>query len=77
MEQVAAIEGISVSELIRQAVAQRCEAVMGDRLEARLADVVGQFHSGGGRARMSDAEIARLVRDDNQRRRDRPHDDTG
>lgn len=44
------ITGQPVSQIIREAVAERCESLLGQRLDRRLADVVGIVCSEGGRA---------------------------
>jgi hypothetical protein len=36
--------------LIRQAIENHCDRVLADRLDLRLADVIGTVHSQGGRA---------------------------
>lgn len=51
LEQAAAVAGKPVSDIIRQAIEERCEAILGQRLSHRLNDVIGVVHSKGGRAR--------------------------
>jgi len=71
------MEGISVSELIRQCVAQRCDAILGNRLDLRLADVVGTFRCGGGWADVSAERMAEMVNEDAGRKRRHRDGDAG
>jgi predicted transcriptional regulator len=48
VQRAAAVEGASVSEFIRLAVAERAERTLdAQRPSERLADVIGVVHSGG------------------------------
>ncbi|MBD3869521.1 MAG: ribbon-helix-helix protein, CopG family [Acidobacteria bacterium] len=61
--EAASVSGKPVSDIIRQAIEERCEAILGRRLVHRLNDVTGIVHSRGGRARRSgEAFTAGLVR---------------
>ena len=51
VQRAAVIKGESVSEFIRQAVAERADATLGTRSSEHFADVAGVVHGGGGRAR--------------------------
>jgi len=51
LERAAGVLGISQSELIREAVAKKCEEVLGQPLVERLAPVIGKIKTSGGRAR--------------------------
>ena len=51
LEEAAVLTGQPVSVIIRQAIEERCEAILGQRLAHRLRDVVGIVRSKGGRAR--------------------------
>ena len=51
LEQAARALGVSQSELIRDAVAKRCEEVLQPSLTERLGPVVGRIKTSGGRAR--------------------------
>ena len=53
LEQAAQLSGESVSNIIRQAIEERCEAILGQRLADRLRDVTGTVRSNGGRARQT------------------------
>ncbi len=68
LARAAQAEGTSTSESIRRAIAQYCEEVLGNSLHAKLADVIGIGHGGGGRARKSGEAFRRVLR---QRRRKR------
>ena len=50
LERAARAAAMSQSEFIRNALARRCEEVLGGSLAERLAPVVGIVHSAGGRA---------------------------
>jgi hypothetical protein len=53
----------SESEFIREAVARRCDEVLGESLKDRLADVIGIVKGGGGRAnRTGKAFVEALLR---------------
>jgi predicted transcriptional regulator len=51
LEEAALVTGKPVSDIIRQAIEERCEAILGQRLAHRLGDVAGIVRSKGGRAR--------------------------
>jgi predicted transcriptional regulator len=51
LEEAALISGKPVSAIIRQAIEERCESILGQRLAHRLRDVAGLVCSKGGRAR--------------------------
>ncbi len=51
LEEAARITGQPVSNIIREAIDQRCEHILGSRLKHRLADVTGIVHSRGGKSR--------------------------
>jgi len=64
LEQAARLTGQPVSNIIRQAIEQRCEAILGQRLADRLRDVTGIVRSKGGRARKTGrAFLAQLTRE--------------
>jgi len=52
LAEAASVAGQPVSALIREAVQQKCDEVLGDRLDVQLADVIGMI-SGRGRSRAS------------------------
>jgi hypothetical protein len=51
LEEAARLSGEPVSNIIRQAIEERCAAILGRRLAHRLQDVAGTVRSKGGRAR--------------------------
>ncbi len=53
LEQAAQLSGEPVSNIIRQAIEERCKAILGQRLSDRLRDVTGTVRSSGGRARQT------------------------
>lgn len=53
-------EGVSMSELVRRAVARYVEEPRGN-LRVQLADVIGATKSGGGRARRSGEAFKRII----------------
>ncbi len=58
----AAIEGSSVSEFMRRAIAERAERTLAGGTQERLRDVVGAINGGGGgRARDTGAAFADLL----------------
>ena len=50
LERSARAVGMSQSEFLRDAVARRCEEVLGNSLQQRLAPFIGVVESSGGRA---------------------------
>jgi predicted transcriptional regulator len=50
LERAACALGMSQSEFLRDALARRCDEVLGGSLRERLAAVVGIVNSSGGRA---------------------------
>jgi predicted transcriptional regulator len=69
LAEAARITGQPVSRIIRDAVAERCARLLGERLDRRLADVVGVIASDGGRAERTGEAFTALVK---ERRRARP-----
>jgi predicted DNA-binding protein len=62
LRQVAEVEGVTVSELVRRAVAAYVEEVARDSLRLRLSDVLGVVRSSGGRARRTGEAFRRALR---------------
>jgi len=70
LEQAAKLSGLPVSNIIRQAIEERCAAILGQRLADRLRDVTGTVRSKGGRARQTGkAFSAHLAKDGSKGRR--------
>jgi Family of unknown function (DUF6290) len=57
----ASIEGASVSEFMRRAIAERAERTLADGAQERLKDVLGSVHGGGGHARDTGKAFADLL----------------
>lgn len=62
LEEAARLSGKKVSEIIRQAIEERCDRILGQRLAHRLTDVTGVIRSGGGRARRSGKRLVESLR---------------
>ena len=56
------ITGQPVSQIIRDAVAERCDHLLGQRLDRRLADIIGVVSSAGGRAERTGEGFTALVK---------------
>ncbi len=67
----ASIEGASVSEFMRRAIAERAERTLADGAPERLKDVLGSVHGGGGRARDTGKAFADLLEQQPRRSSDR------
>ena len=63
LREAARLDGVSESTLIRQAIEQRCDVILQNRLDLRLADVIGIVDGGGGRAEDSGRKFAELLRE--------------
>ncbi len=63
LAEAARVTGQPVSAIIRDAVAERCDVLLGRRLDGRLADVIGVVSSEGGRADTSGQSFARVLRE--------------
>jgi uncharacterized protein DUF1778 len=59
----AAVEGSSVSEFVRSAIAERADRTLAAQGSSRLDDVIGSVHGGGGQARRSGDAFADLLAD--------------
>jgi len=68
LEFAAKARGISESEFIRQAIRREAQAVLGETLDLRLADVLGKIKSKGGRANDSHAKFQQLVAKEHKKR---------
>ena len=69
LEEAARVSGQPVSSIIRQAIEQRCEQILGKRLAHRLSDIAGTVRSKGGRARRTGDAFRKVVRRRRSRRR--------
>ena len=57
----ASIEGASVSEFMRRAIAERAARTIEGGAQEQLRDVLGSVHGGGGRARETGTAFADLL----------------
>ena len=55
LREAARLTRSSESELMRDAIARRVDALLGDRLDRRLSDVVGVVRGGSGHSRRTGA----------------------
>ncbi len=60
-QRAAAIEGSSVSEFMRRAIAERAERAIAGGTQERLRDVIGAINSGGGHARDTGRAFAEIL----------------
>lgn len=63
LRRAAELAGISESEFIRKAIAERAAATLGGRLEDELVGLVGAIRSDGGRAAAAHDSFRELLRD--------------
>jgi len=62
LERAARALGVSQSELLRDALARRCDELLGASLQDRLAPVIGIIRSSGGRATHSGAAFVATLK---------------
>jgi predicted transcriptional regulator len=62
LQEAARALGVSESEFIRRAIAAQSQALLKDRLDQRLAGLVGAVRSRGGRARDAGNRYVELLR---------------
>jgi len=63
LREAAKLEGVTESALIRQAIEQRCDTILSNRADLRLADVIGKVDLGGGVAERTGEAFTELLRD--------------
>ncbi len=68
LEEAAHLSGEPVSNIIRQAIEERCAAMLGQRLAHRLRDVAGIVRSKGGRARRTGKKFSAQLKKKQGRR---------
>ncbi|MHB8507968.1 MAG: hypothetical protein ACYDGR_04870 [Candidatus Dormibacteria bacterium] len=61
LKQAAEVAGVTESELMRAAVGEKVDAILGTRPEQRLLAVIGRVHGGGGRARDAHRRFGELL----------------
>lgn len=64
LQRAASLLGVSLSEFIREAAAQRADEVLTAEPREDFADVLGVVHGGGGRARRSGRAFVELLAGD-------------
>lgn len=69
LEETAKVSGQPVSAIIRDALRRRCDEVLGQRLDLRLADVIGVVASKGGSSRKTGREFAAVLAAKSRRKR--------
>jgi len=69
LEEAAVLSGEPISVIIRQAIEERCEAILGQRLAHRLRDVTGVVRSKGGRARRTGEAFRKSLEKKNRGKR--------
>ena len=61
LEKAANYLGVSQSEFVRQAIAEKCRAVLNPPLSQSLSPFIGRIKSKGGRARSSSVAFKRAL----------------
>lgn len=61
LRQAASIAGISESALIREAIEERCNAILSNRADLRLSHVIGSVDLGGGVAEETGRKFTELL----------------
>lgn len=67
LREAARLAGVPASTFIRQAIEERCDRVLAQRLDLRLADVIGVVNTHGGRARRTGKAFLETLRERRQR----------
>lgn len=62
LREAARLAGVSESHIIRDAVAARSDAILGDRLDSQLAEFIGVVDSRGGRAERAHEKFGALLK---------------
>lgn len=62
LSEASQITGQPASQIIREAVRERCRLLLDQRLDRRLADVLGIIESDGGRAERSGHAFTEILR---------------
>jgi predicted DNA-binding protein len=61
LQEAARITGEPVSKIIRAAIEEHCDRLLGQRLDHRLADVIGSIDSGGANSRQSGKAFTEIL----------------
>ncbi len=62
LREAARLARVPESQIIRDGIVQRCEALLADRLDHQLAGLIGTLSAGGGRARRAHENFAKLLK---------------
>ena len=62
LREAARLAGVSESAIIRDAVADRTDLILGERLDRQLAEFIGLIDGEGGRAEEAHDRFTRLVK---------------
>lgn len=62
LREAAQLTGVSESDLVRDAIGARVDALLGDRLDRRLSDKVGVVSGGSGRSRRTGEAFTEVLR---------------
>ena len=71
LKTAAELSGKPVSEIIREAVNEKCAQIISDRLDVRLADVIGSVKGSGTNSRHTGRDFAELLEQKERIRRRR------
>lgn len=72
LKQAARLAGVTESDFIRAAIAERTDAALTDSLEGRLAGLLGSVQSKGGRARRAHERYGEILKANRARTRKSP-----
>ena len=62
LREAARLAGVSESHIIRDAVAERSDRILGERLDRQLAEFTGVIDGGGGRAEDAHRKFLQLLK---------------
>ena len=73
LREAARVAGASESDLVREAIEHRVDEILGDRLDRRLADIIGAGRGGGsGHSRRTGKAFTEILRRRRRRRSPTP-----
>jgi predicted transcriptional regulator len=67
LKEAAEVADKTESELIREAIREKCDQVLGDRLDLRLKEIIGSVHGGGGQAANTGRAFTDIIWEKHQR----------
>lgn len=74
--EVAKREGVTVSDVVRDAISRHCDAVLGNDVYSGIADLIGTVHGGGGQARRTGEAFKELLAERERARREKTERDS-